>query len=172
MTSSNVPGAPDDLVAAVADIYDENEAVARVLPAHYRDYGGARRFHGEAVTVQCLEDGTRIREQVRSPGEGKVLVVDGGGSLRAAILGDRLAIAALENGWRGLIIHGVVRDTAVLAGLNIGVKALGAIPRKGVFGGEGLVNVPVDLGGVICQPGDRVFADEDGVVFLPAVAPS
>ena len=133
----------------------------------FRQFGGQRVFTGPVRTVSCHEDNGLLRDLVRTAGAGCVLVVDGGGSLRSALVGDMLGGAAEENGWAGLVIHGAVRDSAALAGLGLGVKALGTNPRKSSKTGAGAVDVPVTFGGVTFQPGDVLHADDDGIVLLP-----
>lgn len=153
---------------STCDLYDRFEATARVADPVFRDFGRRHRFSGEAVTVKCFEDNSRVKELLATPGKGKVLVVDGGGSLRAALMGDLIAKSAVKNEWEGVIIHGCVRDTGVLATLDLGIKALGAIPRKTVRNGEGQIGLPVTFAGLRVAPGDRIFADEDGVLVLDA----
>ena len=151
---------------STCDLYDRFEATARVADAVFRDFGARTRFSGAAVTVKCFEDNSRVKELLATPGKGKVLVVDGGGSLRAALMGDLIAQSAVKNGWEGVVIHGCVRDVGVLATLDLGIKALAAIPRKTVRNGEGQTNLPVTLAGIRVSPGDRLFADEDGILVL------
>lgn len=148
------------------DLYDRFEATARVADAVFRDFGGRARFSGAAVTVKCFEDNSRVKELLATPGAGKVLVVDGGGSTRMALMGDLIAKSAVDNGWAGVVIHAAVRDTAVLATLDLGVKALAATPRKSVRRGEGQTGIAVAVAGIRINPGDLVFADADGIVVL------
>ena len=119
-------------------------------------------------TVSCHEDNGLLRDLLRTPGRGGVLIVDGGGSLRTALVGDLIAGAAQANGWAGLVVHGAVRDSAALGGLDLGIKALGTIPRKSGKTGTGAVHVPVTFGHVTFQPGDMLHADDDGIVLLPS----
>jgi regulator of ribonuclease activity A len=154
--------------AATADLVDRYGAELRVCDVQFRQFGGQRVFTGPVRTVSCHEDNGLLRDLVRTPGVGCVLVVDGGGSLHAALVGDVLAGAAVENGWAGLVIHGAVRDSAALAGLGLGIKALGTNPRKSGKTGTGAVDVPVTFGGVTFQPGDVLHADDDGIVLLPS----
>jgi regulator of ribonuclease activity A len=128
-------------------------------------YGGRRRFHGPVVTVRCFEDNSRVRELLKSPGQGRVLVVDGGGSRRCALVGDLLAAAGHENGWAGVVVAGCVRDSAALAALPIGVLALGLQPRRSERHDQGVVGVPLEILGARVVPGAYAYADEDGVVF-------
>ncbi|OYD84079.1 ribonuclease E activity regulator RraA [Azospirillum brasilense] len=151
---------------STCDLYDRFEKTARVADPVFRDFGRRCKFSGAAVTVKCFEDNSRVKEVLGTPGQGKVLVVDGGGGLRAALMGDLIAKDAVKNGWEGVVIHGCVRDAAVLATLDLGIKALAAIPRKTVRNGEGQKDLPVTLAGIRVNPGDLVFADEDGVLVL------
>jgi len=151
------------------DLCDAHED-ARVLDLQLGDFGGRLMFHGPVSTVRALEDNSRVREAVAEPGAGRVLVIDGGGSTRRAMLGDLLAAKAVENGWAGVVVHGVIRDSEVIAGLDLGVKALGTCPRKTDKLGQGLRDVPLHFGGIAIAPGDWLYADEDGVVLLPKSA--
>ena len=153
---------------STADLSDANEGAAQVLRLQMRDLGGRRAFSGPIRTVRCHEDNSRAKAVLAAPGEGAVLVVDGGGSLNCALVGDMLAEGAVKNGWAGVVVHGAVRDAAVLATLDLGVKALGTMPLRSVRRDQGETDVIVAFGGVIFTPGDRLYADEDGVVVLPA----
>jgi regulator of ribonuclease activity A len=150
------------------DLCDRYPETIRVLAAGFADFGGREAFGGPAVTVKCFEDNSKVKGLAATPGEGRVMVVDGGGSLRRALLGDMIAAQAQANGWSGLVIAGAVRDVEALRTLDLGVKALGAIPVRTEKRGLGDVDVPVEVGGVVVRPGDRVFADATGVVVLPA----
>lgn len=136
----------------------------RVLPPFFKYFGGVGRFAGEVATVQCFEDNSLVKEAVESPGEGRVLVVDGGGSLRKALVGGNLAAAAARNGWAGVLVYGCVRDAAELAATAVGIAALGMIPMPTDKRGAGQRDVPIDVAGVRIRPGDWLYADEDGVV--------
>jgi regulator of ribonuclease activity A len=148
------------------DLLDENPGFEACL-AGLRHYGGSRRFSGPVVTLRCFEDNSLVREILKSPGEGRVLVIDGGGSRRCALVGDLLAAAGVENGWAGVIVDGCVRDSVVLAGLAIGVMALGLSPRRSDKRGQGVRDIPVDVCGARVRPGDLAWVDEDGAVFGP-----
>ena len=149
------------------DLYDDYLDAARVPDAPFQNLGGKKQFCGRAVTVKCFEDNSRIKELVsKTNGKGKVLVVDGGGSRRCALLGDMVAKKAVDNDWEGLVIYGNVRDVEELRELNIGIMALGTTPRKSVRRGEGQMDLPVQIGNIWCQPGDRVYADENGVLIV------
>jgi regulator of ribonuclease activity A len=150
-------------VTSTSDVLDEHPDAA-VCAVPLRQFGGTASFDGEIATVRCLEDNVVVRRRVSEPGEGRVLVVDGGGSLRVALVGDNIASIALENGWAGLVLNACVRDSALLRNLEIGIKALGTHPKPSSKTGEGEVDVPVTFGGVTFTPGARVFCDDDGVV--------
>ena len=151
---------------STTDLCDEYGDHVRVLAPGYRHFGGKTRFHGRVVTLRCPEDNSRLKEVMSTAGGGRVLVVDGGGSLRRALLGDMVGKELLEHGWAGVVVHGAVRDSAALAALDLGVMALGLMPRRSNKNGEGQVGVPIELGGVTCRPGDALFADEDGIVLI------
>lgn len=145
------------------DLCDAHPEVQVVEPL-FRDFGGKAAFYGQIVTIRCLEDNSRVREQVATEGTGKVLVVDGGGSLRHSLLGDMLAEKAVASGWAGILIHGGVRDVEVLANLPLGIKALAPTPMKTEKRGLGDVDVPVRFGGVSFVPGQWLYADANGVI--------
>ncbi|SFR49255.1 regulator of ribonuclease activity A [Marinobacter daqiaonensis] len=145
------------------DICDDHPEVQVVEPG-FQNFGGLTAFGGEIVTVKCFEDNSVVKEQVAQPGNGRVMVVDGGGSRRAALLGDMLAEQASENGWAGLIIYGCIRDVDVIRQTHLGVQALATHPRKTEKKGIGDLNVPVTFGGVTFQPGHYVYADNNGIV--------
>lgn len=145
------------------DICDDHPEVQVVEPG-FRNFGGVDAFGGEVVTVKCFEDNSIVKEQVAKPGNGCVMVVDGGGSKRAALLGDMLAEKAAANGWAGLIIYGCIRDVDVIGKTELGVQALGTHPRKTEKKGIGDLNVPVTFGGVTFRPGQYVYADNNGIV--------
>ena len=146
------------------DLLDAHPAL-EACEAGLAHFGGVRRFSGRAVTVHCREDNSKVRELLNSPGAGRVLVIDGGGSRRCALVGDVLAAAGHAQGWSGVVVAGCVRDTVALAAIPIGVMAVGVQPRRSDKRGQGLVDVPVELLGARVRPGDYVYADEDGVVF-------
>lgn len=130
----------------------------------FRSYGGRSAFAGRIVTVACFEDNSKVKELASRPGEGQVMVVDGGGSMRRALLGDQVAAAAAANGWSGLLIHGCVRDVDALGRLALGVQALGAHPLKTDKRGLGDIDVPVRFAGVRFVPGHWLYADLNGVI--------
>ena len=146
------------------DLCDDYPELLVVEPG-FCNYGGVAAFGGEVVTVKCFEDNSVVKEQVGLPGNGRVMVVDGGGSKRAALLGDLLAEKAVSNGWAGLIINGCIRDVDVIGQTQLGVQALGTHPRKTDKRGIGDLNVPVTFGGVTFKPGQYVYADNNGIVL-------
>ena len=145
------------------DLCDDFPEVQVVEPM-FVNFGGVEAFGGEIVTVKCFEDNSIVKEQVGLPGEGRVIVVDGGGSMRNALLGDMLAEKAASNGWAGLVIYGCIRDVDVINETELGVQALGTHPRKTEKRGLGDLNVPVTFGGVTFNPGEYVYADNNGVI--------
>ncbi|WP_432513203.1 ribonuclease E activity regulator RraA [Kineococcus sp. SYSU DK001] len=153
---------------ATADLWDEHGERLGSCDTPLRQFGGHRAFSGTVRTVRCFEDNALLKSVVSRPGDGQVLVVDGGGSLHTALMGDMIADIAAGNGWAGVVIHGAVRDVAVLAGVALGIKALGSNPRKSAKTGAGEEDVPVEFGGCTFVPGHRLWSDDDGVVVLPA----
>jgi regulator of ribonuclease activity A len=152
-------------VTSTADLLDEHPDAA-VCTLLFRQFGGVASFEGEIATVRCFEDNVLVKQRVAEPGAGRVLVIDAGGSLRAALVGDSVAGLARENGWAGLILNGCVRDSAALRELAIGIKALGTHPKASGKAGDGEIDVPVTFGDVTFTPGARVASDDDGIVVL------
>ena len=148
----------------LCDAYPDDVAVA--APG-FRNFGGISAFGGEIVTVKCFEDNSKVKALVEEAGRGRVMVVDAGGSLRRACLGDMLAEKAATNGWDGVIMYGCVRDVDVLATIALGIQALAAHPMKTDKKGIGEVGIPVTFHGVTFQPGDFVYADNNGIVISP-----
>jgi regulator of ribonuclease activity A len=151
---------------STADLSDEYPDVAQAC-AGFTQYGGRRWFAGPVATVRCHEDTRLTRTVLSEPGNGRVLVVDGGGSLRRALLGDASAGLAVANGWAGVVIHGAVRDAAALRHIDLGVAALGTCPARGGAAGAGERDLTVTVGGAVIAPGGYLAADEDGLLFLP-----
>lgn len=147
-----------------ADLCDAHEDKLQIAEEIFGDYGGRAAFHGQIETVKAFEDNSLVRECVFEKGEGKVLVVDAGGSMRRAMLGDNLAAKAFENGWSGIVINGCIRDSADIAEMDLGVKALGTHPLKTEKKGLGERGVTVRIAGVDFVPGHYLYADEDGIV--------
>lgn len=136
----------------------------RVLPPVFRDYGATRKFFGPVATVKCFEDNSLVKAAVDSAGLGRVLVVDGGGSLHHALLGGDMGAAAARNGWAGVVVDGCVRDLAELAVQALGIRAVAAMPLPTEKRNQGQSEVPVHLQGIRVRPGDWLYADEDGMV--------
>jgi regulator of ribonuclease activity A len=149
---------------STADLVDAHSDVVRSCDVQFRQYGGRSRFYGPVRTVKTLEDNALIKQTLSTAGEGAVLVVDGSASLRSALVGDVIAGLGQKNGWAGLVIWGVVRDTAALGGLDMGLKALGSNPWRSGKKGTGQVDVPVTFGGVEFRPGNWLYSDEDGIL--------
>jgi regulator of ribonuclease activity A len=156
------------MTPTTADLFDEHGDALGSCDLQLRSYGGHRSFAGRVTTVRCHQDNALLKSMLSGPGEGGVLVIDGGGSLHTALVGDVIAQLAVDNGWAGVVVHGAVRDTPALAGMPLGVKALGSNPRKGTKTGAGERDVEVSFGGATFSPGDQLWADDDGVVVLPA----
>ncbi len=146
----------------------DTTGLLRVLPPVFKNYGGFAKFCGSVVTVKCFEDNSLVKAQVDSHGLGRVLVVDGGASLRRALLGGNLGAAAARNGWAGVVIDGCVRDVRELASCAVGLLALAANPLPTLKRGEGQTGIDIQIQGQWVRPGDWLYADEDGVVLLPA----
>jgi regulator of ribonuclease activity A len=151
---------------STCDLCDLHKAddTLRVLPPVFRDFGARTRFAGPVVTVKCFEDNSLVKAAVDSPGQGRVLVVDGGGSLRKALVGGNLGAAAARNGWAGVLVDGAVRDVAELAGCDVGIKALAAVPMPTVKRNAGESEVAIQVQGVWIRPGEWLYADADGVL--------
>ena len=150
--------------ATTPDLCDANPDEVRVADPIFRSYGGRDFFGGQIVTVKCFEDNSKVKELVATPGKGKVLVVDGGGSLRRALLGDQLASQAAANGWEGILINGCLRDVQIIATLDLGVQALASHPMKTEKRGLGEVDVPVTFAGLTLLPGEWLYADANGIL--------
>ncbi len=157
-----------DLLPDLCDAYPDE---VRLLPPLFRQFGGKRIFSGPVVTLRCPEDNSLVREAVAEPGEGRVLVIDGGGMARRALLGDLLAEKAVANGWSGIVVYGYVRDVATLGTLDLGVQALGAVPMKTEKRGLGERDVVVEIQGVHLHPGDHLYADDNGVLVASRPLP-
>ena len=138
----------------------------RVLPPVFRNFGGMARFSGPVSTVKCFEDNSLVKATVDSPGKGRVLVVDGGASLRRALVGGNLGAAAAKNGWAGVVVDGCVRDVSELAQCSIGIRALAAMPLPTEKRQEGQRDVAIQVQGIWVYPGDWLYADEDGMVVM------
>lgn len=167
---------PDAARSATADLCDKYvpEPVDIISQRHvqianpiFRDFGGNQRFSGKASTVLCFENNPLVRKALGEPGEGRVLVVDGGGSMRCALLGDQLAEMGAKNGWSGIIVHGCIRDSQDIGTMALGVKALATYPLKSSKRDPGFRDVAVSFAGVTVRPGDYIYADKDGILVAP-----
>lgn len=146
------------------DICDDHAERLRIATPLFQDYGGRKLFHGPVTTVKVFEDNSLVRQALEERGEGRVLVVDGGGSMRCALLGDQLAALGHKNGWAGAVVYGCIRDAADIAQIDFGLKALMTHPLKSVKKGIGDRDVPVTFAGITIRPGDYLYADHDGIV--------
>ena len=161
---------PDNLDAAAsnlintADLYDERGEELDSIALQFQSLGGLTHFSGPVRTIRCVEDNALVKSTLGTPGDGAVLVVDGAGSLRTALMGDMIAASAVANGWAGVVINGAVRDREVLADLPLGVKALGSNPRKSAKEGAGETDVDLEIGGVTVRPGAMIWCDPDGIL--------
>lgn len=149
---------------ATTDLCDAYGDEVRVVEPLFRDFGGRHHFAGLIYTLSVRDDNAIVREMLEQPGNGRVLVIDGGGSLRCALLGDQLATLAYKNGWSGIIVNAAVRDAEALSTIDVGVKALATCPRRSLKNGFGRRDLPVTFGGVTFAPGDWLAADADGIV--------
>ena len=147
-----------------ADLCDAHEQDLHVVQSMFHRYGRLAAFDGPIATVKCYEDNSKVREALSEPGEGRILVVDGGGSQRRALFGDLLGELAVRNGWKGIVINGCIRDSAAIDQLEIGVRALGTIPLKTHKRGDGQRDVSLSFAGVTFRPGEHLYADADGIV--------
>ena len=154
---------------ATADLCDNHEALIRderlrVVAPMFRGYGGKAAFSGRIATLKLFEDNSFVRKALEQPGDGRVLVIDGGGSMRRAIVGDQLAALGVKNGWQGIVAYGCIRDAAAIGAMDIGVLALATHPRKTDKKNIGEPDVPLTFGGVTFHPGEWLYADADGVL--------
>ena len=149
-----------------ADLVNEIGPDVRSCDLQLRQFGGRSQFAGPITTVKCFEDNALLKSVLSEPGHGGVLVIDGAGSVHAALVGDVIAGLGVDNGWVGLIINGAVRDSATLRTLDIGIKALGTNPRKSTKTGQGLRDAAVEFGGVVFVPGHTAYSDDDGIVVI------
>lgn len=146
------------------DLCDAHEGAVNVVEPMFQSFGGKAAFSGQINTIKCFEDNSLVREALGKPGAGRVLVVDGGGSLRCALLGDQIAALAEKNRWEGVVVYGCIRDSEAIDRLDIGVRALATHPLKSVKKGVGDIDVPVTFGGVTFRPGHYLYADADGII--------
>ena len=156
-----------------ADLCDKHEDEVRsgrlrIVAPMFRSFGGRSAFHGPVSTLKIFEDNSLVRKVLETAGAGRVLLIDGGGSLRCALVGDQLAQLAADNGWAGVVVYGCIRDARVIAGMPIGILALGVHPLKSIKRGIGEAGIAVSFGGVTFAPGEHLYADCDGVLVSPA----
>ena len=154
------------MTLATADLYDEHGDALIVLESQFCHFGGKRVFGGEITTLKVFEDNSLVKAALGQPGDGKVLVVDGGESLRYALLGDNLAAMGVKNGWSGLVIAGAIRDSVLIGDMDIGVYAMGTNPRKTKKQNRGDRDVPIEIAGATLRAGMWIWVDEDGAVLL------
>ena len=147
-----------------ADLYDEQGEELDSVALQFQSLGGNTHFRGPVRTIRCFEDNALVKSTLGTPGNGAVLVVDGGGSLRTALMGDLIAASAVANGWAGVVINGAIRDRMAIAGLPLGVKALGSNPRKSAKAGVGESDVDLEIDGVVFRPGAMIWCDPDGIL--------
>jgi regulator of ribonuclease activity A len=152
------------MIFKTADLFDNFGDRVQVCEPIFRDFGGRSNFAGPVSTVKCFEDNSLVKSALAEPVEGRVLVVDAGGSLRCAMLGDMIAASAVKHGWQGVLMFGCVRDSVEIARMDLGVKALATNPRKSEKRGEGQRDIPVNFAGVCFRPGEYIYCDEDGVL--------
>ena len=152
---------------ATTDLYDEHEGDVQTCSVQFNDYGGKTQFCGPIRTVRCFRDNQLFRALLDEPGDGAVVVVDGGASTESALMGDIIAAKGAKNGWSGAVILGAIRDSSEVGKTDFGAKALGVNPAKSSKKGEGTVDAPVEFGGVTFRPGAWIYCDEDGILVSP-----
>lgn len=155
------------MIFKTADLCDEFGTSVQVAEPIFQDFGGIEAFSGQIATLKVFEDNVLVRQELELEGDGRVLVVDGGASTWCALTGDRLAQLAYDNGWSGLVINGCIRDSAEIAKIHIGLKALHTVPRKSRKEGKGERSIPVKFAGITFHPGHYLYADEDGLIVSP-----
>lgn len=158
------PTAPAQDAVNTADLYDERGEELSSIALQFQSLGGRSHFSGPVRTIRCFEDNALVKSTLATPGNGAVLVVDGSGSLRTALMGDMIAASAVENGWAGVVINGAIRDREAIAELPLGVKALGSNPRKSAKAGAGETDVDLLIDGVTIRPGATIWCDPDGIL--------
>lgn len=149
------------------DLFDHFDGELSLLSAKFKQYGKRDIFWGEVVTIQCFEDNSKVKQILATEGKGKVLVVDGDASMDKALLGDLIALSAVDNGWEGVVINGCVRDVGALKKMDLGIKALGENPIKTVKLDRGEVNISLEMDSVIIEPGMMLYSDENGIAIAP-----
>ncbi len=148
-----------------ADLCDEFESLVKIAEPLFQNYGQIKSFYGEIATVKVFEDNVLVRKTLETEGRKRVLLVDGSASTRVALVGDQLAQIAYENGWAGIVVNGCIRDSAEIAKIPIGIKALNTVPKRSIKKGLGEVDVSVEFAGLVFHPGSFLYADQDGIVL-------
>lgn len=151
-----------------ADLCDQHEELVQIVAPMFQSYGGHRSFGGPIATLKVYEDNSLVRKALETPGNGRVLVIDGGGSLRCALVGDQLAQLGVDNGWAGIVVYGCIRDSKAIGAMGIGVMALNTHPLKSIKKGVGDADLPVNFGGVRFSVGAFLYADDDGIIVAPS----
>tara|TARA_B100000767_G_C19749733_1_gene530190 strand:- start:1751 stop:2248 length:498 start_codon:yes stop_codon:yes gene_type:complete len=151
-------------IVSTPDLCDQFDQQIDIVAPIFRHYGGVQQAYGQIATVACFEDNSLVAEQVKLPGKGRVLVVDGGASMRCSLLGDQLAATAIDNGWSAILINGCLRDVEIIVSMPILIMALASVPRKTIKAGKGKLNMPVEFGGVSFEPDHYLFADQTGII--------
>lgn len=149
---------------STADLFDEHGDELQSVSTQFQNLGGYTQFSGPVRTVRCYRDNALLKSILSTPGDGAVLVIDGAGALESALVGDIIAKLGVDNGWAGIVVHGVIRDRVVIGTLPIGVKALGSNPQKSTKTGAGEADIEVTFGDVTFKPGAMLFSDEDGIL--------
>ena len=147
-----------------ADLWDEHEELLSCVDPIFNHFGNKKNFSGKITTLKLFEDNSLVRKQLESNGNGKVIVVDGGGSIRCALIGDQLAALAIQNNWNGIIVNGCIRDSQLINTMDIGIRALHTSPVKSIKRNRGEIDIPVDFGGVSFVPGCYIYVDSDGIL--------
>ena len=163
MSTASTPGTAGTAVNT-AGLYDERGDELASVSLQFQSLGGRSHFIGTVRTIRCFQDNALVKSTLATPGNGNVLVVDGGGSLGTALMGDMIAESAVANGWAGVVINGAIRDREAIAALDLGVKALGSNPRKSAKAGAGEVDVDVEIDGVTIRSGTTIWCDPDGIL--------
>jgi regulator of ribonuclease activity A len=152
------------MIRSICDLSDDHPGLAQTAAPLFQDYGARRVFHGPIATLRCHEDNLLLRRTLSTPGEGRVMVVDGGGSLRRALVGDKLGALLLQNGWAGIIVNGAARDVETLRTMPVAVRAIAVCPTRPGQLATGDLDVVLEFAGVVFRPGEWLYADENGII--------
>jgi len=163
-SSVNMSRLRNNMSVPLPDLCDAYPEKVRVAEPMFRNYGGCDAFHGEISTIKCFEDNSLVAERLQADGQGRVLVVDAGGSLRCGMLGDNLAQKAVDHGWHGVVVYGCIRDVDQIKQMSLGVQALSAHPMKSIKRGVGILNEVVSFAGISFVPGEHLYADNNGLL--------